>query len=706
MNALGFDMHGLKIFLASIPLILTSFSFAEEQNTTFFTEEDILGELPIVSSASRMNQSMSRVPASVSIIDREMIDASGAVSWVDVFRLVPGFQAYYINGNRYGIGYHGFGDQFPNHMEVMIDGRSIYEPAFSGIEWGSLGITLDEVDHIEIVRGSNAPAQGSNAFMGAINIITQKPQQESGVHQRFTVGDRQTREGHIRYSGHLDKFDYRVSVNYQHNEGFPSVDTGDDQGPLKDGKESLGFNFRGMYTPNVSDIIDLQVGFNHNNMGWGDVDHPDEYSRVDFESQYQSLKWTRDLNSTDTLKLHAYHNKLEGENFVNQGLLSDLLTEELNTPIAPEDVNPLLNLFFDVDIDDQNFIVGSKHTVSERYDFELEHHMQLTNQFRTTWGAGIRYDRVKGQTIFGHNDDETLTSRRLFGHVEWQPFHHWTFNTGLMLEDNSLVDTIASGRLGANYHINDQHTVRVAYAMGKRSPTLIEAKEFNADIIDNQLLVTAIRRSESNIDEERLKSIELGYLATFPNDGLTVDVRLFREEVRNAFDVYQQSADIGLPLFNPAENFSVRGNVAEWEMKGAELQVRYQPTNRTLVTGHYGYRDVDGEHISSYEPVFGLSTLSEHGPQHTAGLLLNQKLTRSFDASINAYHITDADWKDGNEVDQFVRIDAQLRYNFSIASTTGSIILIGQNLGEDYMEHGENNVFESRYYLKVTLDLP
>lgn len=73
-----------------------------------------------------MNQSMSRVPASVSIIDREMIDASGAITWVDVFRLAPGFQAYYINGNRYGIGYHGFGDQFPNHMEVMVDGRSIY----------------------------------------------------------------------------------------------------------------------------------------------------------------------------------------------------------------------------------------------------------------------------------------------------------------------------------------------------------------------------------------------------------------------------------------------------------------------------------------------------------------------------------------------------------------------------------------------------
>tara|TARA_R110001592_G_scaffold356278_1_gene657858 strand:+ start:111285 stop:111464 length:180 start_codon:yes stop_codon:yes gene_type:complete len=55
--------------------------------------------LPTVSAASRMTQSISRAPASISIIDKEVIDASGAVNWVDVFRLVPGFQTYFINGN-------------------------------------------------------------------------------------------------------------------------------------------------------------------------------------------------------------------------------------------------------------------------------------------------------------------------------------------------------------------------------------------------------------------------------------------------------------------------------------------------------------------------------------------------------------------------------------------------------------------------------
>ena len=559
-----------------------------------------------------------------------------------------------------------------------------------------------------MVRGSNAPAFGSNAFMGAINIVTLTPQQESGVHQRFTVGARSTREGHVRYSAHHQKLDYRISVNYQHNEGFPSVTSGEDTGPMEDGKESIGINFRGMYTPNIANTIDIEAGFNHNNVGWGDVDHPDEYSRVEFKSQYQSIKWNHTLNATDTLQLHYYHNKLEGENYVNQGLLSELLSEQTGFNIGPNDVNPFLQAFVDpnLDVEDQPFIVGSLSTESERHDLEIEHHLKVTNNLRATWGAGLRYDTVKGKAIFGHNDDETLTSRRLFGHMEWQPWKQWTFNAGLMLEDNSLVDTIGSGRVGINYHFNENHTVRLGYALGKRSPTLIEAKEFNADIIDDQILVSAIRRSDPDPDEERLRSIELGYLAHFAEKGLTVDVRLFREEVRDGLEVYQEPADIGLPSFNPDERFSVRNNYAKWDMTGAELQLRYQPNHKSLLAAHYGYRDVDSSYIARFEPEFRERDHNDRAPRHTTGLLVEQKFTSYFAASMNLYHITDANWRDGNEVDQFVRVDAQLRFNFSIGRNKGSIMLIGQNLGKDYMEHGENNLFESRYYLKVTFDLP
>lgn len=672
----------------------------------FMTEEDLLGDLPAVSSVSRMVQPLSQVPASVTIIDRQMIKASGALTWVDVFRLVPGFESYYINGNRYGIAYHGYGREFPNHLEIMVDGRSIYDPVFASIEWGSLGVSLDDIDHIEIVRGSNAPAYGSNAFLGAVNIITRKPVQDHGWHVSATSGEQHTRNSNIRYSGNAGNLDYRASFDYEHNEGFPAVRSGDDQGDMEDGKEKLALNLRGMYTPNITDTFDFQAGFSHSNSGWGDADHPDEYARVNVKNQFQSLKWNRDLNQTDTLQAHFYRNKLEAENYVNLGSLSDLLSQEVGFPIAPEDVPGFFKAFVDPDLDiqDQDYITGFRGIESERYDFEMEHRLQLAKTLRLTWGAGIRYDRVEGEAVLGHEDQDSLTSRRLFSHMEWQPSHHWTFNAGLMVEDNAIVNTIGSGRLAANYHFNENHTLRLGYALGKRSPSLAEAKEFNADILDNQLLVTAIRRSAENIEEERLRSYELGYLAQFPGKGITFDLRLFREEIRDGLEVYQEGAFTGLPSLYPDENFSVRDNILESDMTGIELQFRYQATDRTLINAHYGYRDVDSEFIARFEPTLIVNDLNHRSPRHIAGLLVHQQLGRGLSAGLNLYHMTDASWRDGNSVDQFVRVDAIVGYDFRVGSTSGNLSLIAQNLGDDYHEHAESNVYETRYFLKLTMD--
>lgn len=66
--------------------------------------------------------------------------------------------------------------------------------------------------------------------------------------------------------------------------------------------------------------------------------------------------------------------------------------------------------------------------------------------------------------------------------------------------------------------------------------------------------------------------------------------------------------------------------------------------------------------------------------------------------------MSDADWRDGNEINQFARIDAVIGYDFNMGSTAGNLSLIAQNLGKNYEEHAQNNVFESQYFLRLTLD--
>ena len=111
-------------------------------------------------------------PAAVTIIDRRTIEASAAVDVVDLFRLVPGFRAYYINANYPGVTYHALGDSNPRRLEVKVDGRSVYESIFSSVQWTTFGVELEDIDYIEVVRGANAPADGSNAFLASINIVT------------------------------------------------------------------------------------------------------------------------------------------------------------------------------------------------------------------------------------------------------------------------------------------------------------------------------------------------------------------------------------------------------------------------------------------------------------------------------------------------------------------------------------------------------
>ena len=129
---------------------------------SLLSEQEFLAELPVVLTASRLAQPQAEAPAAVTIIDRQMIDASGARNLSEVFRLVPGFQVEFENGHRHVVGYHGLADEFSRRLQVLIDGRSVYRPSFGGVSWSDLPIALDDIERIEVIRGPNAVTYGAN----------------------------------------------------------------------------------------------------------------------------------------------------------------------------------------------------------------------------------------------------------------------------------------------------------------------------------------------------------------------------------------------------------------------------------------------------------------------------------------------------------------------------------------------------------------
>ena len=149
-------------------------------------DDELFFEMPVVLSANRLEQPISDAAVSMSVIDRKTIETSGARTIPEVLRLIPGMQVGF-SGNEFGdepkyvVTYHGHSEQYSKQMQVLIDGRSIYEPFFGGINWKAIPVNIDDIERIEVSRGPNIATYGSNAFMAAINIIT-LPQQKTRVH--------------------------------------------------------------------------------------------------------------------------------------------------------------------------------------------------------------------------------------------------------------------------------------------------------------------------------------------------------------------------------------------------------------------------------------------------------------------------------------------------------------------------------------------
>jgi iron complex outermembrane receptor protein len=134
-----------------------------------------------VTSVSRKQQKLSRVPAAVFVIAQDDIQRSGVTTVPDALRMAPGVQVLQIDANRWAVSVRGFSDTYSNKLLVLVDGRTVYTPSFSGVLWDQLDLPLDTIDRIEVVRGPGGTVWGANAVNGVINIITKTARDMAGL---------------------------------------------------------------------------------------------------------------------------------------------------------------------------------------------------------------------------------------------------------------------------------------------------------------------------------------------------------------------------------------------------------------------------------------------------------------------------------------------------------------------------------------------
>ncbi len=134
-----------------------------------------------VTTVSKRPQRLTEVASAVFVITQNDIQRSGATSIPEALRMAPGVHVARIGTDKWAISIRGFNGRLANKLQVLMDGRSVYTPMFSGVLWQQQDTLLEDIDRIEVVRGSNATTWGVNAVNGVINIITKKAVDTQGI---------------------------------------------------------------------------------------------------------------------------------------------------------------------------------------------------------------------------------------------------------------------------------------------------------------------------------------------------------------------------------------------------------------------------------------------------------------------------------------------------------------------------------------------
>ncbi|WP_227496527.1 TonB-dependent receptor plug domain-containing protein [Massilia litorea] len=155
-----------------------------------------------VTSVSRRSEPVADAAASIFVISGESIRRAGASSLPEALRLAPNLQVARVDARNYAVTARGFNSAFENKLLVLIDGRSVYSPLFSGVFWDAQDVVLEDVERIEVISGPGATMWGANAVNGVINIITKGAGATQGT-QVSASYDRDLVTGSVRYGGAL-----------------------------------------------------------------------------------------------------------------------------------------------------------------------------------------------------------------------------------------------------------------------------------------------------------------------------------------------------------------------------------------------------------------------------------------------------------------------------------------------------------------------
>src|SRR6266571_2016144 len=599
-----------------------------------------------VTSVAKRPQRVADAAAAVFVLTQEDIRRSGAASVPEALRMVPGLQVARIDENKWAIGSRGFNGRFDNKLLVLIDGRSVYTPLFSGVYWNVEDVMLEDVDRIEVIRGPGATLWGANAVDGVINVITKKAKSTQSAVVTAGAGTEERAAGGVRYGGKLgDNTYYRAYTKYFDwgPSAYPSGMT------AHDGWDALRGGFRADWTPAGANSLTLQ----------GDI----------YRTRFDETLTVASLSA-------PYSNTFPNDGKYSGGNILGRWNH------ASEGSSMSLQMYYDNTTITDHSLFGDHQNILD-IDFQHGFHVGDSQQF--VWGVGYRSIRDKNDASFTVSLKPNQVTLNQFGTFIQDEIsladNRLQITLGSKFERNEFTGFEIEPNARLLWNLTPNQSIWTAVSRAVRTPALTEeGLRLNSQVIPpgtpaNPTPLPAVVAvfGSHQFNSEDLLAYELGYRVQ-ATSSVSLDIATFYNNYSNL-----RSAEPGAPFVegSPAPTDIVipfvAGNKMSGGTYGVELFADWKVIPKWRLVGSYSYLQMDiHKNRDSQDPT--PDNPNGSSPRHQWYLRSSIDLPKHFEQDTTLRFV---DQLPGLNVPSYYSLDAHLGWR---PVTKLEISIGGQNL--------------------------
>lgn len=623
---------------AAIMLAVSGHTWAIERMSVAMLTDMSFEELANiqVTSVSKKAEPLADAPASIFVITAEEIRRSGAASLPEALRLAPNLQVAQVSASGYAIsarGFNGSNNSAPNKLLVMIDGRSVYTPLFSGVFWDAQDVMLADIERIEVISGPGGTLWGVNAVNGVINVITRSAQATQGTLISVTSGNLGA-DISARYGGQMgEDGNYRLYFKQSNREHMSTADGTS----ITDAWHKKQGGFRADWG-NPGDRVSVIANFYDGAIGQA---QPGALSvtgvalnlnTISISGANLTARWDHQLDDGGSLSLQGYYDHTK------------------------RDIPPLFGETLDI------------------IDLQLQHTLSKIGAHAPVWGLNYRYgmDDVNNQTPFATflpaQVDQKWVS--LFAQDEIELRDDLKLTLGIRAERNPYTGTefLPSARVA--WKLASEHLIWGAASRAVRAPSRLDRDLY---------LPTVPLTGGPNMRSEVAEVYELGYRGQF-GSSLTYSVTAYHSN-------YDNLQTLGFYPSNAAPTSVVFSNDMEGKADGVEMWGTWQVQTWWRLSAGFTHLN----ETLKLKPG-GIDTAAPNAagknPERTAQLRASFNVTPQHDLDIAVRHVSALTDPALNPVPAYNAID--VRFGWRIQRNL-DLSIIGANIfGTQHAEYGSD----------------